>query len=608
MSNYRQLRIKIEGHDTLSFYFVFNERTTFDDLLEFMAYYFPQYHFCPCFKFKAVLVDVKKNMEMDGNWSFKNAVEKYSNFELFNANPNKECKCSNIIKDNFTKSKIQIIQNITKSLEINNNENNIKIDEKTGKIKCDNTKLLNKETIFENFYDIIVDIKSIKDICKGWKIKMSEKAKSDYEKLKSEKVIKIGVIGNANKGKSFILSKISNIKLPSGTSIKTEGLSIKYPDLEKYKDRRIVLLDSAGLETPVLNDDGKEENQVNNIFKEKSREKIITELFLQNYIINNSDILLIVVGILTYSEQKLLNRIKLQLKSSKNMKKPNIFVIHNLMTLITMEQINEYIDTVLKKSVTFQLDEGHKIDVTTVQKKGIYFVEKNLDKNSDSRIYHYIMANEGSEAGEYCNEFTRDQLIKFFIVAKDEPFDVINTVKERFIDMSKEMFEKTENPLTMEDFEKVENKDDNKENLIIKLKKEDLILKKCLIDELGFSNLRTNGFMPVYNYYKKDENIIVRIEAPGNCELASKIQYSGEYTIIRIDGNKKKDKEPAELEDNIYNTREIGNFSLDIYLKTDEYLLKNDDPAIESKKGVIILKYKLEVKKEAARFEQEDDL
>jgi hypothetical protein len=48
------------------------------------------------------------------------------------------------------------------------------------------------------------------------------------------------------------------------------------------------------------------------MFREKSREKLITELFLQNYIINNSDILIIVVGILTYSEQKLLNRIKIE--------------------------------------------------------------------------------------------------------------------------------------------------------------------------------------------------------------------------------------------------------------------------------------------------------
>ena len=180
--------------------------------------------------------------------------------------------------------------------------------------------ILNKDANFTDFYDIIVDIKSVKDICQGWEIKMSKRAEEDYAKLKEDKVIRIGVIGNANKGKSFLLSKISKINLPSGTNIRTEGLSIKYPDLDKYENRRIVLLDSAGLETPVLIDDENKKEE-NDLFKEKSREKLITEFFLQNYIINNSDILLIVVGILTYSEQKLLNKIKIQLKNSKFAKK-----------------------------------------------------------------------------------------------------------------------------------------------------------------------------------------------------------------------------------------------------------------------------------------------
>ena len=283
------------------------------------------------------------------------------------------------------------------------------------------------------------------------------------------------------------------------------------------------------------------------------------------------------------------------------------------MTLTKMEQIKEYIDNVLLKSVTFKLDVGHKIAVSTEQKKGIYFIEKNEDKNNDIRIYHCIMANEGSEAGDFCNEFVKNQINNFFVVAKDEPFDVIETIKDRFIDMSKEMFEKIEKPnkdeiekpLTKDDFEKIEK--DNKENPIIKLKKEDLVLKKCLIDELGFSNLRTNGFMPLYNYYKKDNNIVVRVEAPGNCELSSKTHYSGEYVILRIEGNKKQDKEPAKLEDNIRYNREFGVFTLDIYLKNDEYLLKNEDPDIDCKKGVFILKYQLEEKKTGKKYEPKKD-
>ena len=53
----------------------------------------------------------------------------------------------------------------------------------------------------------------------------------------------------------------------------------------------------------------------------------MTELFLENFIIKYSDILLVVVGKLTYSEQLLINKIKVE-NISQN--KGRIFIIHNL--------------------------------------------------------------------------------------------------------------------------------------------------------------------------------------------------------------------------------------------------------------------------------------
>ena len=117
------------------------------------------------------------------------------------------------------------------------------------------------------FYDVIVSIQSIKDIIKGWNIKLSKEFEKNYKSNISEKILKIGVIGNSNKGKSFILSNLSKIPLPSGTYIKTEGLSIKYPDCKKFKNRKIALLDSAGLETPVI----KENNKNDEIDDKKKR-------------------------------------------------------------------------------------------------------------------------------------------------------------------------------------------------------------------------------------------------------------------------------------------------------------------------------------------------
>ena len=478
---------------------------------------------------------------------------------------------------------------------LNPKDNLIKINPETNQI-IGNEKQIKKDFNFIDFYDVIINIKSIKDINEGWEVKLSKRAEEKYEIFKKDEIIKIGVIGNANKGKSFLLSKISKIDLPSGTSIRTEGLSIKYPEIDNlFKNRKIALLDSAGLETPVLKEEKIiEKKSEKEIFKEKSREKIITELFLQNYILNNSDILLLVVGILTYSEQKLINRIKLEMQRAKIIKP--LYIIHNLITYTTIDQVKEYIDTILLKSLTFNLVEGHNIG-TEINKesKTFYYSEGN-------NIFHLIFANEGSEAGKYYNELTLKFIENSYQnVSKLTNFDVIETIKERFIEVSKEIFENLEPKFTKNDF-------DNSDNKKIKLNNQkEIILKRCLIDELGFSNLKGNGFEPTYNYYKKDDKIIVRVEAPGNCILSSTFDHSGEYSIIRLTGNKKQDKEPEKLEDNIFNSREFGEFSLDIPYKTEDYLIKNKEPIITQKKGLLILEFTLEEKAKSTVFSNQDD-
>ena len=65
----------------------------------------------------------------------------------------------------------------------------------------------------------------------------------------------VGVIGNRNRGKSFVLSKLSKVNLPDGTSIKTEGISLKYPEMQKDKPADYILMDSAGFENALLETD-----------------------------------------------------------------------------------------------------------------------------------------------------------------------------------------------------------------------------------------------------------------------------------------------------------------------------------------------------------------
>ena len=596
-------KIKISlNNESYSIYYSYNRDTTFQDLLEYFSFLIPSLKICQCYHFQS-----SKNKSDNSNQSL--LISKSSKIDMFSdylknlSLINYQTNCIHTQNNYLLYSKKYLISSFQKNIEdfgksivnknkeINDLKKYIKNYEKDMKnvvlIRQPNYKNLN----FMNFYDVIVDINSIKDISKGWEIKMNPNGKQNYEKFKKEKILRVGVIGNANKGKSFLLSKISKIDLPSGMSIKTEGLSIKYPELESFKDRKIVLLDSAGLETPVLiSQQILEEEKKTALFKEKSREKLITELFLQNYIVNNSDILIIVVDSLSFSEQKLLIKVKKEIERSK--RSIDLFIIHNLKTYTSISQVKEYINNILLKCATFTLVPGHRIDTKNTKqepKKGVNFSEEKKD-DKGRNIYHLIYANEGSEAGEYYNQHTLDFIeMSYNFYNNLKTFDVIESIKERFIEVSEEIIEKTENnqKITKESF-------DNSNPYKIKLKDgKEIILKKCLIDELGFSNLKPNGFEPKYNIYKVEDKIIIKVEAPGNCDIESEIVSMNDYSIVKLSGVKKKDSVPENLEKNIYNSREFGQFFLDIPLN---YKLNEEGSSIKEKKGFLILEYNLKKK------------
>ena len=70
--------------------------------------------------------------------------------------------------------------------------------------------------------------------------------------------------------------------------------------------------------------------------------------------------------------------------------------------------------------------------------------------------------------------------------------------------------------------------------------------------------------------------------------------------MIRLNGEKKKDDEKEKIENRLHSTREYGKFSVEIPLKSEDYLIKHDKPNISGKNGIITLTYQLE------KLEQED--
>ena len=104
-----------------------------------------------------------------------------------------------------------------------------------------------------SFYDLIINVNAMKSLLgNGWEEEFSTDGLPIYEEKKDKPSVVVSVVGNQNKGKSFILGKISGQPIPDGYTCITKGLSIKYPTIEK---QNIILLDTAGFESPLVEND-----------------------------------------------------------------------------------------------------------------------------------------------------------------------------------------------------------------------------------------------------------------------------------------------------------------------------------------------------------------
>ena len=441
-----------------------------------------------------------------------------------------------------------------------------------------------------NFYDIIIDFDSLKMGCeeKGFNVLFSENGYKNYEIQKKKHAIMIGVLGNANKGKSYILSKIAHEKLPIGYSIPTKGISVKYPKIE---NKPLIILDSAGNETPLIkNSDFKNINLSNNnegieLISELFRDKIATQNFLQEFIYNYSDILIIIVGQLTNDEQKLINRIKLIYGNKKT-----IFIIHNLMFIETIKNVETIIENIIKKSITFnKLKEVKMINVVDDTKNQNYYLESKNKIN----IVHLIMAREGSEAGNYYNQntilFLRKQ-IKSYI--KDQRFDVIKSFRQHLSISSGTYMEK---PIEINNVEY----DEEKKKIVIK-SNDKIMFKKYYEDELGITNFYGNIIEPYYNYDIYDDKIKINIELPGIIIKfhAKLILLNGNYVLIYF-GNYKIPEEIKDME-LLYNNIQYGEFRLQIKIPITFGTIKDSTPkhTRNAKNGEITLIYYLNKKED----------
>lgn len=200
----------------------------------------------------------------------------------------------------------------------------------------------------------------------------------------------VGVLGHLNRGKSWVLGRLSNCKFPTeGMANRTNGLSLKWIEIpnDKFKDedpRQHVAIDTAGLGTPIKFDrtksstssgnckksaddsqpnemiksylddaTGKDEGQEENDQEEESMEKELEkanirmrqrddyEEFLVSMTLSLSNYIIVVMNETNLQEQRLLYNIVSRWRnyvSQDVSKDQNVYVVHNFRTSETTEE------------------------------------------------------------------------------------------------------------------------------------------------------------------------------------------------------------------------------------------------------------------------------
>jgi hypothetical protein len=299
--------------------------------------------------------------------------------------------------------------------------------------------------------------------------------------------------------------------------------------------------------------------------------------------------LILVIGKLTRTEKKLITRIKNIVKERDNCQIRTIIIIHNLAQYHKKIEVENHINNSLKQSATFSLIEK-KVEGIKEYQDRIYYVEEA--GQGDIKVVHYILAKQGTEAGDYYNNLTL-QLIKqkYNDCDSRKAINIPNEIVKLFSDLSSEITEEKidSNQLEIsEDKKTIKMKKDGNVDNQSKLIK----LQNAYIDEFGDYKSNNSKFAPKYGLYvfkdidpsnkrkKKLQNyLLLRLEIPGKIDqLIAKYYKNEKYKGILIKGKKSKEelieknkKDFQQIKDN----RTFEDFEYFIELKGNYELTEN---------------------------------
>ena len=361
------------------------------------------------------------------------------------------------------------------------------------------------------------------------------------------------------------------------------------------------------------NDSKEEENskmKLEDKIREIARDQLICEYILSEFILENASVILLVLEQLSYAEQIMLKNIIQQLKNNKNKK---LLVIHNLMNLTSIPEIEGFIENTLLNSLTFKLDKNEMgmFKEKENEDQYHYYYRQKINGDNNLEIFHFIFGNENNEEiKKYYNEPLIEFIRKFIITGYAKKFDLIENFKKFIIDQSFKISEKKLNERNLIYDEK---------NGIIKLVDIDkLKLKGITHDEKGLHNFTGNAMELPYRTYITKENseyfFYIETEIYGVTkkeDIHIYVDSIKEYFIINILGTSedhidKSNNELIKMDGNLH----FSDFCSQIQISKSIILEKGDkeprfirqiekvDDKYDDKYGIYTFKFKMSIPKE----------
>ncbi|KAL4473943.1 hypothetical protein ABPG72_000305 [Tetrahymena utriculariae] len=549
-----------------------------------------------------------REIEVDISAKYQKLEDQYGNLQsLFIQFQNETSKLLQDQDDNINKQQLlNIIKKINESQQQINNQTQITRQDKDyfyGQSKNTNT------------YDVLISINSMYDLSnRQCTIKYFEKENKTKEKIDSQKKCSIiGFQGVKNRGKTFLLNQLSNEKFPSAFYESTLGISAKV-DIKDSSTK--IYLDSEGVQKPAKfnwneayksKSKNTQKNEDETKFLNQMQEQVIqsffdikaTEQLQQEFLLQSCEIVIIVVGMLSIEDQKLISSIIDRQLSCQ------IIVVHNYKEIKELKHIENHVENSLMYQFPLAI---HRPDLKLKSDK-----EHNKTVYIDRRyknVVHVIFANNKSEAGDFYNQFSLEYIRqKIQLHSRNKSFCISEKFVKFLNDYLPNYIEFVNQPKTFN--KNLVKKEANNDEFVISLTENLQIsrIKDITLDVFGRIINAIN--YTVVEYDKNNQRYKrVDIELPGN------IKFENDNCLVQTDEKGRTQlviKAVKKLDQNIQggiileDKRLYGEFILKIVIGKPEEQLTQVGKIVNNNNGVHSILFLNESSEQDCLGDDDDD-